>query len=191
MHAKRHTEVSYRIEPPPFYAIIIGINEYASPLVKNLKGAVRDALSVKQYLEEDLGVPESQIRLLHNAEATRAAIIQEFKNLMADRHIHRGDPILIFYAGYGGEADAPKGWEAGDAKIQMLIPHDFRTTVDGREVYGIPDRTIGALLSRVAQKWDDNIVCLAKMDHDVYATDEITCTDSHLRLLSFWIWHTR
>ena len=183
------THAVYRTRPQPFYALIIGISEYASPSVNNLKSAVRDALSVKQYLEEDLGVPKSHIRLLFNAEATRAGIIQEFKNLVADRRIHRGDPILIFYAGHGGEVGAPKGWEAGNAKIQMLIPHDFRTTVGGREIYGIPDRTIGTLLSRIAEKWDDNIVCMAKNDY-VYATDKIMGSDSHLRLLPLWICHT-
>jgi hypothetical protein len=146
--------------PSPFSAFIIGINKYESPKIYNLDGAVADALAVKKYLEENLGVPASQIRLLLDAEATRGAIIQEFKNLVADRRIHRGDPILIFYAGHGGEVDAPEGWEAGDAKIQMLIPHDFCTNVADQATYGIPDRTIGTLLSRVAEKWGDNIVRL-------------------------------
>ena len=174
-----------------FYALIIGINEYASPSVSNLSGAVPDALAIKNYLEQRLRVPKSQIRLLRNAEATRGAIIQEFNNLVADPRIRRGDPILIFYAGHGGEVKAPVGWESGDGKIQMLIPHDFRTTVGGLEVKGIPDRTIGTLLSRVAEKWDDNIVCLAEMDKDVYATDQVMCTDCYLRLLSLWVWHAR
>jgi Caspase domain len=146
-------------EQPHFFALIIGINEYVSDDIYNLKGAVPDALDIKKYLEKYLGVPESQIRLLLDEEATRSAIIQEFVSLMADERIHRGDPILIFYAGHGGEADAPKGWEAGDAKIQMLIPHDFHDNVDGQVTFGIPDRTIGTLLSRLAEKWGDNIVC--------------------------------
>ena len=137
-----------------------------------------------------MGIPESQIRLLRNAEATRGAIIQELKNLVADQRIHRGDPILIFYAGHGGEVEAPVGWESGDGKIQMLIPHDFRTTVDGQEIKGIPDRTIGALLSRVAEKWGDNIVCLAKV-MTMYTRLMIMCTDCYLRLLSLWIWRPR
>jgi hypothetical protein len=153
--------------PPSLFALIIGINEYASPGICNLEGAVADALAVKKYLEEDLGVPASQIRLLLNAEATRKAIIQELNNLVADQRIHRGDPILVYYAGHGSEADAPKDWESGGAKIQMLIPHDLRTNVDSRGTYGIPDRTIGALLSHVAKKWGDNIVCLP-IPHTMY-----------------------
>lgn len=133
-------------------------------------GAVPDALAMKRYLEECLKVPESQIRFLCNAEATREEIIQEFNNLVIDQRINPGDPILIFYAGHGGETYAPKGWEAGDAKIQMLIPYDF-TPVDKKKIEsipdrvidGIPDRTVGALLSQIAKKKNDNnIVCLGK-----------------------------
>jgi Caspase domain len=132
-----------------------------------LKGAVDDALAVKQYLEDRLGVPESQIRLLRDAEATRAAIIQEFNDLAADQRIHRGDPILVYYAGHGGEADAPKDWAARNGKIQMLIPHDFRIEVDGQKTFGIPiRRTIGALLSRVAEKQGDNIVRHPKLHNN-------------------------
>jgi Caspase domain len=138
----------------------MGINVYTSPKIDNLQGAVKDALNVKDYLEKYLGVPTSQIRLLLDAEATRSAIIGAFNDLIADQRIHRGSPILIYYAGHGGEADAPKNWEAGDAKIQMLIPHDFHADINGQVIYGIPDRTIGTLLSRVAEKWGDNIVCL-------------------------------
>jgi Caspase domain len=152
----------------PVFALIIGINEYASPDIYKLKGAVHDALAVKTYLEDDLGVPASQIRLLCNAEATRAAIIHEFNNLVADQRIHRGDPILIYYAGHGGEVDAPKDWAVGDHKIHMLIPHDSRTLVDGRVVHGIPThRTIGTLLSRAAENWGDNIVCQHELHHNV------------------------
>jgi Caspase domain len=140
------------------HALIIGINDY--PEIDNLEGAVPDALALNKYLKEDLGVPASQIRLLLNADAARSSIIQEFNKLAADERINRGDPIVIFYAGHGGEVDAPKNWEAGDTKIQMLIPHDFRTTVDGQIVHGIPDRTIGTLLSHVAEKRGNNIVCL-------------------------------
>ena len=146
------------------HALIFGINEYASREICDLKGAVPDAMAIKAYLEKDLGALPSQIRLLRDAEATRSGIIQAFHDLITNQSIRRDDPILIFFAGHGGEADAPNGWVAGDPKIQMLIPHDFNTLVDGRVVHGIPiRRTIGTLLSRVAHKWGDNIVRLCKL----------------------------
>jgi Caspase domain len=170
--------------------LVIGINDYASHDVYDLDGAVADALAFKRYLEDDLGVPTSQIRLLLNAEATRSAIIGALDKLATDKRIKPGDPIIFYYAGHGGEVDAPKNWEAGGAKIQMLIPHDFRTTVNGEVLHGIPDRTIGVLLSRVAEKKGNNIVSLHEPLINEYATDRLTpCTDGDLRLLSLWIWH--
>jgi len=151
--------------PPSLFALIIGINKYASPNIRDLKGAVPDALAVKTYLEADLGVPASQIRILCDAEATREAVIREFNNLVVDHRIHRGDPIFIYYAGYGSEADAPKEWAADGTKIQMLVPHDLRTSADGRGTYGIPDRTIGTILSLVSEKRGDNITVIFDCCH--------------------------
>jgi hypothetical protein len=78
--------------------------------------------------------------------------------LAADLRINRDDPILVFYAGHGGEVTTPKGWKVDDPKVQMLLPHDYGSNGDGRRVHGIPDKTIGALLSRIAEKKGDNIV---------------------------------
>jgi hypothetical protein len=125
--------------------------------VTTLKGAVADADSIKEYLEHDLKVQKLHIRNLRNAQATRAAIIAEFQALETNPEIKYGDPILIYYAGHGGEVTSPAEWEAG-SMTQMLIPHDYHTKVHNREVYGIPDHTIGALISCIAKAKGDNIV---------------------------------
>lgn len=106
----------------------------------------------------ELNVPNSHIRNLRDEKATRAAILQAFHDLQNDCRIEKGDPILIFYAGHGGETEAPMSWEAGASKIQMLIPHDFGTKINDRNVYGIPDRTVAALLDSLSKKKGDNIV---------------------------------
>ena len=64
---------------------------------------------------------------------------------------------MIYFAGHGGSAKTPEGWEAGGTKIQLLISCDC--TSFGEEKHGVPDRTLGALLSRLASKKGDNIVC--------------------------------
>ena len=110
-----------------------------------------------------MGVPSSQIRNLHDGKATRAAIMNEIKDIAFNNRINGGDPILIYYAGHGGSADTPEdwpGWEVGRAsKIELLIPHDHSSSLeDGNPKHGIPDRTLGALLSYLASKKGDNIV---------------------------------
>ncbi|KIM78109.1 hypothetical protein PILCRDRAFT_603746 [Piloderma croceum F 1598] len=149
---------------PRLFALIIGINNYAS--VRKLSGAAPDAQAIKEYLENDLKVPSGQIRILLDKEATRSAIIQGFYELQNDPDIKMDDPILIFYAGHGSELDAPLEWETGAAgsKIQTLVPQDYDKT-DGQEVHAIPDRTLGALIDGIAQKKGDNITVIFDCCH--------------------------
>jgi hypothetical protein len=154
--------------PPPIFALVIGINKYKSFKVAWLKGAVPDANAIQYYLENELGVPSSHIRNLRDDEATRAVIIQAFLDFQRDPRIHFGDAILIYYAGHGGESDGPPNWETGGSKVQMLIPHDFGTTVNGEDIYGIPDRTIGAMLDRIAREKGDNIARLCIFNRAIF-----------------------
>ena len=115
---------------------------------------------MRDYLHKDLGVPRSQIKNLRNSEATRSAIIEGIKAFSLNDEIKEGDPILIYFAGHGGSADTPKGWEIGSTgKIELLIPYDHSSPLeDGNPKHGIPDRTLGALLSQLAIEKGDNIV---------------------------------
>ncbi|PVG00045.1 hypothetical protein CPB86DRAFT_702211 [Serendipita vermifera] len=173
---KKCRNLSAQADPnaPRLFALLIGINEYASPNVRNLYGAVSDAKAIQEYLEVTLGVPTEQISCLHNSQATRAAIIQKLTELQMDPRIQRGDPILVYYAGHGGETDAPIGWETNDPMVQMLIPYDFSAEIDvvntkisggGNVVYAIPDRTIGTLLERVAFEKGDNLTVIFDCCH--------------------------
>jgi hypothetical protein len=149
---------------PPLFALIIGINEYKSKSawLSTLKGAVADADAVQHYLEEQLNVDSSHIQNLRDAQATGVKIISELVALQTDERIKFGDPILIYFAGHGGEANPPVGWEAGggNSNIQMVIPHDYEPNADsGSKVHGgIPDYFIGVLINRLAKAKGDNIV---------------------------------
>ncbi|SJL15630.1 uncharacterized protein ARMOST_19133 [Armillaria ostoyae] len=93
--------------------------------LRELHGAVADADAVYSFLSETLRVPENRIKNLRNEEATRATIEMEIMNLGGNPAIKEDDPILIYYAGHGAEANAPCGWPSANGKIQMLVPHDF------------------------------------------------------------------
>jgi hypothetical protein len=128
----------------------------------NLKGAVPDAELVQSYLQKHLGVSNSKIRNLRDAEATRAAILHEINALTTDARIQRGDPILIFHAGRGSKTPTPKGWESGGPTTQLLfLLHDYLCENEkGQKVLqvGIPDRTLCVSLKRLASAKSDNIV---------------------------------
>ncbi|KJA25049.1 hypothetical protein HYPSUDRAFT_65005 [Hypholoma sublateritium FD-334 SS-4] len=157
----------------PLFAVIIGINKYkAGPRhgVPSLRGAVRDAQSVKQYLEEYLDVPSHQIALLIDQDATRSAIITAIASLANNPLIAPGNPILIYYAGHGTQITAPEKWECGspDRKIQAIVPYDC--TPSGYDVAPIPDRSINGLLYAVSEKKGNNITVVLDCCHSASGT---------------------
>ncbi|KAJ2921615.1 hypothetical protein H1R20_g15478, partial [Candolleomyces eurysporus] len=149
------------------FALIIGIDDYTQePEFRKLNGAVHDADSIRNWLIKDFNVPSSQIRDLRDKAATRKAIIEALEGLSADSRIQPDDPILIYYAGHGTEAPAPRRWRWDSLQIQMIVPWDFKHR-DGpnRTVQGIPDRTLGALLTKIAESKGDNITVIFDSCH--------------------------
>jgi len=149
-----------QLPTPTMFLLAIGIDTYESKEIKDLHGAVADARAFAAYFENQLGVPQDHITILENESATRAAILENFRNLAVDLRIQRGDPIVIYYAGHGSEAAAPLGWEAGgrNANIQLTMPYDVFCHSEGKFVDPIPDRTLGALLEAISQSKGNNIV---------------------------------
>ncbi len=146
---------------PSLFALVIGIDEYRSNGVSDLSGAVADADAINEFLQKILHVPEEQIKNLRNEEATRISIETEIKNLGNNPMIQKDDPIVIFYAGHGAEANAPFGWPSANGKIQMLVPHDFIAdgSDDSERGQGVLDMRLSHLLKDLAAKKSDNIVC--------------------------------
>lgn len=133
------------------FSLIIAINNYESREFRHLRGAESDGKSFREYLISHLNVPQEQTTLLLNEKATRLAIIDAFIKLANDSRIERGDAIVIYYAGYGGEILSRQDLER---TIQALVPYDY----EGWKVPGIPYHTISALIDRIAATKGDNIV---------------------------------
>lgn len=142
------------------FCFIVGIDKYKSPDIPNLNGCKRDAQSMVDFLSHKFHVPSSHFLCLANEKATRSAIISGFqKHLIENNNIERGDAMVVFYAGHGSRVLAPKGWVADGSKIETICPHDERTIGrNGKEVFSIPDRTLGGLLRKLSSIKGDNIV---------------------------------
>lgn len=117
---------------------------------------------MERYLKEVLHVPNDHIDTFYDKGANRTAIINAFKKLPEDPRIKEGDPVVIFYAGHGGELVAPRVWWV-KKKIQCLIPQDCYPK-DPRgiepvpeEHAPIPDRSIGVSLENLARYKGNNI----------------------------------
>ncbi|KIY72177.1 hypothetical protein CYLTODRAFT_450107 [Cylindrobasidium torrendii FP15055 ss-10] len=155
-----------------FTALVIGINAYKSPLpgFPCLRGAVADANNISSFLSKSLGASSESITLLRDEEATRERILGELLALESDPRIGFGDPILVFYAGYGalvGEKD----------EQPALLPYDFAAT-NAQIQCAIGLSELRDLLSRISRAKGGNITVIldtcfpdAAMRHDVKGND--------------------
>ncbi|MFB2894652.1 caspase family protein [Aerosakkonemataceae cyanobacterium BLCC-F50] len=139
------------------WALLIGIDEYLKK-EDNLRGCVNDVEAMRIFLINQLGVPENHIRLLTNQEATRANILQAFEDLINNPDIPPGSQIFFHYSGHGSQMPDPK---EPDGQKETIVPHDSR--VDG--VFDIPDKTLAALLDRLAERKGNNITVILDCCH--------------------------
>ncbi|KAF9527415.1 caspase domain-containing protein [Crepidotus variabilis] len=154
---------------PPILALVVGINEYPQTRYPSLRGAVRDADAFEDYLMHHLNVPASNITSLRNGQATRRGILAGFESLLNDRKYARGEcAVVIFYAGHGAQTNIPEewgNWSTATGRIEQLCPCDIGTKAqtdkgEEEEVDGIPDRTISALLNKIAKAKGSNITLI-------------------------------
>ncbi|KAG8690230.1 hypothetical protein FRC08_010595 [Ceratobasidium sp. 394] len=144
------------------HGLIIGINKYKSPNREDLSGCVADATSIADYLVEVLGVPRGQLLCLFDEQATRDGIINAFwTHLIQNKEIKPSDPIVIYFAGHGDSHPAPVGLYSTDGRWEFILPHDASIwNPDGTYNWGIPDRTLGALIYQLSKAKGDNITVI-------------------------------
>jgi tetratricopeptide (TPR) repeat protein len=78
------------------HALLVGIDSYESAKIPALTGASGDVRAVKKSLINKLGFKEKNIKVLLDQEASRKAILDEFKRLAAQE-----ETALFYFAGYG------------------------------------------------------------------------------------------
>lgn len=83
------------------YALIIGITNYQNPAIPALQFADKDALQFSTWLQSKSGgsIPQKNIRLLQNNEATIAAIYNALDWLK--EQCKENDNAYIYFAGHG------------------------------------------------------------------------------------------
>ncbi|KAK0432278.1 peptidase C14, caspase domain-containing protein, partial [Armillaria borealis] len=154
------------------YAVLIGINEYAS---YPLKGCVSDARLMEKYLTEDLGVPRNRIQLLlgsteHTSPAdpmnpSRAHIIGALLSIIDNSEILYGDNIIIYYSGHG--SCYPFEGKGGAIEyIEALCPIDRDAIGDDKKpVPDISDREFNTILTRISRAKGRHITVILDCCH--------------------------
>ncbi|HEY0631104.1 MAG TPA: caspase family protein [Thermoleophilaceae bacterium] len=102
------------------WALLVGINDYEDPGVKDLRGCVGDVALIRGVLTSR-GFVDADITQLLDREATRARILHELSEL-ADR-ASGDDQVFVYYSGHGSQARDVSG-EEDDRWDETLVPCD-------------------------------------------------------------------
>lgn len=158
--AKIETQAAFEQIPDmgKYYALIIGINNYRSPLT-NLTTPVNDAKRVEEVLRKKYGFETVLLVDDGRTTPTRFAINRALRELR--QKIKRDDNLLIYYAGHGEFYLRRGHWLAQDAKkddvtnwlstddltkqIQYLTAEP--TSLKARHVLVVADSCYGAALA--------------------------------------------
>lgn len=151
------------------YALLVGINEYASDRVRNLNGCVRDVERFKGFLQarvipsnpdgaspslsrnDDDGLTDEggrlKLKILRDDKAKRDDIIREFRAHLGDAQ--DGDVALFYYSGHGSQEAAPREfWPIEpDRKNETIVCHDSR--IDPYS-WDLADKELAALIGEIS-----------------------------------------
>ena len=151
------------------WALLIGISDYIhleDAEGGDLPGAEHDARRVRDVLVLRGYVPEENVRLLLNAEATRAAIEEGITGWLAE-NARPGDNVTIFFAGHGSQMWDESGDEE-DGLDETLAPADVLATSTEHD---ISDDTFNAWLSSLPT---DNVVVILDNCNSGTGTRDVT-----------------
>lgn len=134
-----------------YWALIIGINEYAH--APRLNSAVKDALGIRDVLIERYGFKRERTIELLDERATRTNIEQELYRL--GQSVARDDSVFVYYAGHGQyDEEGNLGWwipiEGQPANPGTFITNasirDYVKGMKARHVYLVADSCFSGTL---------------------------------------------
>ncbi|KAK0505515.1 hypothetical protein EDD18DRAFT_1098861 [Armillaria luteobubalina] len=149
-HAQRNLPDPHHVEASQFWAILIGINEYAS---YPLQGPVPDMQLMEKskdhmYLE-DLMYP------------SHAHIIDALLSLTTNPKIMHSDNIIIYYSGHGSYYPPHMEEDSETDYIGTLCPIDRDSLGDdGKHVLHISDHEFNATISLISQAKGHHIIVI-------------------------------
>lgn len=127
------------------YALLVGIDNYPSP-IRSLRGCVADVAAMQALLASRIPQGQLDAHVLENQQATRSAVIEEFRTHLAQAGA--GDVAIFWYSGHGSQQ--PTASAVGvepDGLDQTLVLADSRTN-DGID---LADKELAALIAEVAK----------------------------------------
>lgn len=137
------------------FALLVGVAEYHPESgVSGLNGCLNDVKSMQEYIRSSFpSDPSTNICILLNADATRDAVINYFREHLCDNPaIGDGDTVLFYYSGHGSHAPSAPEFTAlnqdSQARDETLVLYDSR--LPGH--FDLADKELALLLSRIPEK---------------------------------------
>ncbi|MBI3947335.1 MAG: caspase family protein [Armatimonadetes bacterium] len=125
------------------YALMIGVNEYASERIPDLRGCHNDVDYLKAVLLQKYGFRETNVRVILSQDATKERILKEF-----DNHLGQAGPndvVYFHFSGHGSQAPDDNGDEE-DGIDETFCPTDIRTD---RQFRDVRDDEFGAAIAKL------------------------------------------
>lgn len=137
---------------PTLFALLVGIDQYASSSIPALHGCVNDVDAMEQMLRDRFGVQQANILKLTNQEATHQRIKDAFRTHLigsgsawsAATQDQPSPAFLFHFSGHGSRAFDPTGAEP-DQCDETIVPYDSRLA----NIYDIKDWELGQLLNEL------------------------------------------
>ena len=128
-------------------ALLVGIDEYQPP-VQALHGCVNDIEAFARLLRKRAAAvgDDVDIRMLRNADASRAAVISAFREHLGTAR--PGQTALFYYSGHGSQEPALPEYEElePDHLNETLVLHDSR----GPGGYDLADKELAQLVAEAS-----------------------------------------
>jgi hypothetical protein len=105
-------------------AICVGINKFANYPQFTLQGCVNDAKDMAALCKSLLGFKASEVSVLTDAQATKAAIMAKLKAAVADAKAGKLSYILFAWSSHGTQMTDKSGDEP-DGMDEAFVPHDI------------------------------------------------------------------
>jgi hypothetical protein len=156
------------------HALLIGVGDYSkSQGMQSLQGPVNDVRLMKEVLSQRFKVPDSQIQVLTNEQATHSQIERAFEQLIG--RVQKGDQVYIHYSGHGSWAEAPRTGPNAEptGQDQTWVSYGARARpgidANDKDNLEILDKEISHWLHRLHERTDD-VVLVADSCHSATST---------------------
>jgi metacaspase-1 len=105
-------------------AICVGINKFANYPQFTLQGCANDAKDMAALCKSTLGFKASEVTVLTDAQATKAAIMSKLKAAVADAKAGKLNYLLFSWSSHGTQMTDKSGDEP-DGMDEAFVPHDI------------------------------------------------------------------